>query len=147
MCHKGFSNVSSFLHWAVDTYVEFVQSRSKVCFKWKTTWIWNNFTKCWFQVISMIRKSDYLRDKNPVCIPVDQTVSMVAEWYLKIQLKKTRGLKTRKQLLCCIPSLDTLDKNGVPGCRGDIGRQFCCWMLANNPSSQIKLSESPAKSI
>lgn len=102
-------------------YVAFVQSWSKVCFKWKRTWIWTNFTRCWLQVISMIRKSDYLRDKNPVCIPIGQTVSMVAEWYLKIQLKK-RGLKMREQLICCIPSLDMLDKNGVPGCGGDTSR-------------------------
>jgi len=53
----------------------------------------------------MIRKNDYLRDKNPVCIPIGQTVSMVAERYLKIQLKK-RGLKMRKELICCIPSPD-----------------------------------------
>jgi len=35
----------------------------------------------------VIRKSDYLRDKNAGFVPIGQTVSMVAEWYLKIQLK------------------------------------------------------------
>lgn len=73
----------------------------------------------------MIRKNDYLRDKNPVCIAIGHTVSMVAKQYLKIHLKKC-GLKMRKQLICCISSLDTLDENGVPGCGGDTGRWFCC---------------------
>lgn len=136
MCHDGFSNAMSFPHWALDT--DMLHLCSLVCFKWKRTWIWTNFTRCWLQVISMIRKSDYLRDKNPVCIPIGQTVSMVAEWYLKIQLKK-RGLKIREQLICCIPSLDMLDKNGVPGCGGDTSRWFCCWILPNSPSPQIKL--------
>lgn len=35
-----------------------------------------------FQAI-FIRKNDYLRDKNPVCIPIGQTVSVVAEWLSK----------------------------------------------------------------
>jgi len=62
----------------------------------------------------VIRKSDYLRDKNAGFVPIGQTVSMVAEWYLKIQLKKC-VLKMRKHLICCIPALHLLGRNGVPG--------------------------------
>lgn len=72
----------------------------------------------------MIRKNDYL-DKNPVCTPIGQSVSMVAKQYLKIQLKK-RGLKMRNSLSVASLHLGILDKNGIPGCRGDTGRWFCC---------------------
>lgn len=41
-----------------------------------------------FHAIFMIRKNGYLRDKNPVCIPIGQTVSGVAEWLSKDAAEK-----------------------------------------------------------
>lgn len=41
-----------------------------------------------FQAIFMIRKNGYLRDKNPVFIPIGQTVSGVAEWLSKDTVEK-----------------------------------------------------------
>ena len=95
-------------------------------------------------MISMIRKNDYLRDKNPVCIPIGQTVSMVAERYLKIQLKK-RGLKMRKELICCIPSPDARDKNGVPGAEETQADGFVAESLQITPLLQENFFQKPCQ--
>lgn len=83
MCHEGFSNVMSFLHLALDKDMLHFSSRDQRIVSNGRQLESELTSHCvGFQAI-FIRKNDYLRDKNPVCIPIGQTVSVVAEWLSK----------------------------------------------------------------
>lgn len=83
MCHEGFSNVMSFLHLALDKdMLHFSSHDQRIVSNGRQLESELTSHSVGFQAI-FIRKNDYLRDKNPVCIPIGQTVSVVAEWLSK----------------------------------------------------------------
>lgn len=89
MCHEGFSNVMSFLHLALDKDTLHFSSRDqRIVSNGRQLESELTSHSVVFQAIFMIRKNDYLRDKNPVCIPIGQTVSVVAEWLSKDAAEK-----------------------------------------------------------
>lgn len=102
MCHEGFSNVMSFLHLVLDMdtlYFSSLHQRFVSHGRQLESELTSHSIS--FQAIFMIRKNGYLRDKNPVCIPIGQTVSGVAEWLSKDAAEKM-WLKDEKTayLLC-----------------------------------------------
>lgn len=88
-CHGGFSNVMSFLHLAVDMdMLHFSSLHQKLVSNGRQLESELTSYSVGFQAIFMIRKNGYLRDKNPVCIPIGQTVFGVAEYLSKDAAKK-----------------------------------------------------------
>lgn len=89
MCHEGFSNIMSFLHLALDMdTLHFSSLHQRFVSNGKQFESELTSHSVGFQAISMVRKNGYLRDKNPVCIPIGQTVSGVAEWLSKDAVEK-----------------------------------------------------------
>lgn len=89
MCHEGFSNVMSFLHLALDMdTLPFSSLHQRFVSNGRQLESELTSHSVGFQAIFMVRKNGYLRDKNPACIPIGQTVSGVAEWLSKDAAEK-----------------------------------------------------------
>lgn len=89
MCQEGFSNVMSFLHLVLDMDIlHFSSLHQRFVSNGRQLESELTSHSVGFQAIFIIRKNDYFRDKNAVCIPIGQTVSGVAECLSKDAAEK-----------------------------------------------------------